>query len=341
MSDTLPIQSFDELRASLADLPGPDTDRLAEVRAREPQLTKPPGSLGRLEEITEWMAAWRGQYPPLLGNVRAAVFAANHGVAAQGVSAFPPEVTAQMVANFQTGGAAVNQLCGESDVGLTVYELALEVPTADFTQGPAMSEEECLQAMIFGMGALEEPADLICLGEMGIGNTTSAAAICHALYDGKAEDWTGPGTGVHGSALENKIRVVREGVARNRDMMTDGLDILRAVGGRELAAIAGAILAARWQRCPVLLDGFICTSAAAVLQAINPSALDHCMVAHSSAEPGHRRLIEKLGKEPLLDLGLRLGEASGAVLAVQVVRAAIACHTGMATFGEAGVADKE
>lgn len=340
MSATPPIRSLDELRQSIATLPEADADAIAAVRRREPQLTKPPGSLGRLEQITEWLAAWQGRHPPLLGEVRAAVFAGNHGVAAQGVSAFPPEVTVQMVANFQNGGAAVNQLCGEAGVGLTVYELALELPTADFTAGPAMSEAECLQAMVFGMGALEQPADLICLGEMGIGNTTSAAAICLALFGGAAEDWTGPGTGVAGSALENKIRVVRDGVEKNRAAMTDGLEIMRCVGGRELAAIAGAILAARWQRCPVLLDGFICTAAAAVLQAVNPAALDHCLVAHSSTEPGHAKLVSAIGKQPLLDLGLRLGEASGAVLAVQVVRSALACHTGMATFAEAGVADK-
>jgi nicotinate-nucleotide--dimethylbenzimidazole phosphoribosyltransferase len=341
MSETPPIRSLDELRSHLGDLPGPDEDAIAAVRRREPQLTKPPGSLGRLEEITEWLAAWQGRHPPQLAQVRAAVFAGNHGVADQGVSAFPKEVTAQMVANFQTGGAAVNQLCSEANVGLTVFELALEMPTTDFTTGPAMDDTGCLQSMVFGMSSLQDPADLICLGEMGIGNTTAAAAICHALYGGKAEDWTGPGTGVAGSALENKIRVVREGVEKNRAAMTDGLEVLRCVGGRELAAIAGAILAARWQRCPVLIDGFICTAAAATLHAMNPNALDHCIIAHASAEPGHAMLVERLGKKPMLDLGLRLGEASGAVLAVQLVRSALACHTGMATFAEAGVADKE
>jgi nicotinate-nucleotide--dimethylbenzimidazole phosphoribosyltransferase len=203
-----------------------------------------------------------------------------------------------------------------------------------------MSEDECARAMAYGMMAVEPGVDLLCLGEMGIANTTSAAALCLALFGGAAEDWTGPGTGVAGSALTNKIAVVGESVARHEGVLADPLQILRHLGGHELAAIAGAVLAARLARVPVVLDGYACTAAAAVLQRLDSRLLDHCLVAHVSAEPGHRRLLEKMNKRAVVDLGMRLGEASGAALAIPILKAAIACHTGMATFEEAGVSGK-
>ena len=338
------ISTLAEIRALFPKLPKANQAGIDEVAEREGQLTKPAGSLGRLEDITSWLAAWQGEgVGPKVEHPRTAVFAGNHGVAAQGVSAFPAEVTKQMVGNFINGGAAVNQLCGYVDADLRVYELDLDKPTADFTQGPAMTEEEVVKAIAYGMMAVEPGIDLLCLGEMGIGNTTSAAAICLALYGGEAKDWTGPGTGVEGDAYNNKVRVVSEGVIRNAEAMSDGLEVLRCVGGLEIAAIAGAILAARMANVPVLLDGFICTAAAATLEKTFPSALDHCLVAHASAEPGHQSLAAKIGKKPLLDLGMRLGEGSGATLAVALCRAAVACHTGMATFAEAAVsgADSE
>jgi len=234
----------------------------------------------------------------------------------------------------------VNQLCKAVDADLRVYEMALERPTADFTQRAAMTEEECARAVAYGMMAVEPGLDLLCLGEMGIANTTSAAALCLAIYGGEAADWTGPGTGVAGTVLANKVKVVAEGVARHKAALEDPLEILRHLGGHELAAIVGAILAARLARTPVILDGFACTAAAAVVAALDPRALDHCIVAHVSAEPGHKRLLAKLGKTALVDFGMRLGEASGATLAVAILKAALACHTGMATFGEAGVSGK-
>jgi nicotinate-nucleotide--dimethylbenzimidazole phosphoribosyltransferase len=175
---------------------------------------------------------------------------------------------------------------------------------------------------------------------MGIGNTTAAAAICHALYGETADVWTGPGTGVEGDALANKIRVVSDSVVLHKHLMTDGLEILRCVGGRELAAIAGAIISARYLKVPAIIDGFIATAAAAVLESVRPGALDHCLVAHTSAEPGHRKLLERIGKEPLVDLGMRLGEGSGAALVIGMIKAAAQCHSGMATFAEAAVAGK-
>ncbi len=333
--------SLDEIRQILTRLPGPDEDAAAKAAAREAQLTKPPGALARLEVLSQWMARWQGRHPPRIERPRAAVFAGSHGVAARGVSAYPAAVTAQMVANFRAGGAAINQLCRTFDAELRVYEMGLEQPTADFTQGPAMADAECATAMAFGMTAVEDGLDVICLGEMGIANTTSAAALCHAMFGGAAADWTGPGTGVEGKALHAKTKVVAEAVALHREALDDPLEILRRLGGRELAAIAGAIIAARMGRVPVLLDGYACTAAAAILHRIAPHLIDHCVVAHCSAEPGHRRLLEAIGQEPLLDLGMRLGEASGAVLALGLLRAAVNCHAGMATFAEAGVSGKE
>ena len=338
--------TLDEMRAIVAQFPGPDREAAQEAATREAQLTKPAGALGRLEEITQWMASWQAKHPPSCVHPRTAVFAGNHGVAAQGVSAYPAAVTAQMVKNFVDGGAAVNQLCRAVDADLRVYEMALEEPTADFTQGPAMSEEECAMALAYGMMAVEPGIDLLAIGEMGIANTTSAAALATALYGGGAAAWVGPGTGVAGPALARKIEVVEQGVARHRPTAKDGFDLLRRLGGRELAAMVGAIMAARMAHVPVLLDGYACTAAAACLSAIDApglegEALDHCLVAHCSAEPGHRRLLEKLGKKPLIDFGMRLGEASGATLAIAIVKAALACHNGMTTFAEAGVSGKE
>ncbi len=334
------VGSLDEMRRILRELPGPDLDSGTKAAQRERQLTKPPGALGRLEALAEWLATWQGRHPPRLERPRVCVFAGNHGVAAQGVSAYPAEVTAQMVQNFIAGGAAINQLCLSVDADLRVYEMNLEAPTEDFSETPAMTDAACARAMAYGMMAVEPGFDLMAVGEMGIANTTAAAAICLALFGGEAQDWTGPGTGVTGAVLSRKTEVVAAAVDRHRAAMGDGLEVLRCLGGHELAAVAGAIIAARRARTPVLIDGYAASAAAAVLQAMDKRALDHCQVAHLSAEPAHGRLCEALGKRPILDLGMRLGEASGAALAIAVVRAAARCHAGMATFAEAGVSGK-
>ncbi len=331
------VASFAEVRSLIAALPGPDLAAAAAAATRQAQLTKPPGSLGRLEDLIQWLARWQGRASPTLERPYIAVFAANHGIAAKGVSAFPAEVTQQMVQNFIDGGAAINQLSALIDAELRVYEMALDQPTRDFSEEPALDEEGCAGAMAYGMMAVQAGFDLYGLGEMGIANTTSAAAICHALYGGEPQDWTGRGTGIDDTRLAHKTALVGTAVARHRAAMTDPLEVLRCLGGLEIAAIAGAILAARLARIPVLLDGYTTTAAAAVLHGLDPQAIDHCQVAHVSAEPGHRRLLERLGKEPLLDLGMRLGEASGAALGVMLLKAACACHGGMATFAEAGV----
>ncbi|WP_137158103.1 nicotinate-nucleotide--dimethylbenzimidazole phosphoribosyltransferase [Rhizobium sp. FKL33] len=330
---------FDDFRNLIANLPGPDSMALVAARDRDSQLTKPLGSLGRLEEIAYWLAAWTGRKPSV-NRPLVAIFAGNHGVTKQKITPYPPEVTKQMVANFSNGGAAINQICATYDLGLKVFDLALDYPTADITEEAALSERDCAATMAFGMEAIAGGTDLLCLGEMGIGNTTIAAAINLALYGGTAEDWVGPGTGSEGEVLKRKIAAVEKAVELHKDHLSDPLEILRRLGGREIAAIAGAILAARMERIPVLLDGYVVTAAAAILKAANPSALDHCLIGHVSAEPAHMKAIEKLGKTPLLALGMRLGEGSGAALAAGIVKAAAACHAGMATFDSAGVSNK-
>jgi len=332
---------FDDIRKLMQDLPGADLAAAAQFKARDAQLTKPPGSLGKLESMAEWVSAWQGSYPPKIARPVVAVFAGNHGVVAQGVAAYPAEVTKQMVLNFQGGGAAVNQICKTFDLGLKVFELALEKPTKDITQGAAMDEADCAATMAYGMEAIAGGCDLLCIGEMGIGNTTIAAAICHGLYGGKPEDWVGPGTGVDAEGLKRKASAVARAVTLHKAYLSDPLEVLRRLGGRELAAMAGAILAARTQRVPVLIDGYVATAAAAVLYAMRPDALDHCLAAHCSAEPAHRNLLKRLGKEPVLDLGMRLGEASGAALAAGLLKAAVNLHNDMATFASAGVSAKD
>jgi len=324
-------------RAVLADLPAPDAKAIAAAMARDAVLTKPPGALGRLEEVALWLAGWQGTAQPRIARPQIVIFAGNHGVTAQGVSAFPATVTEQMVANFKAGGAAINQLAQVFGAKMDVVALDLDRPTADFTQGPAMTEAEVLHALQSGWDAVDPGADLLVTGEMGIGNTTSAAALCCALFGGAAADWVGRGTGVDDAGLDRKTRAVAAGVARHATALTEPLEVLRCLGGREIAAMAGAILRARMLRIPVILDGFICCAAAAVLERLTPGALDHCIAGHGSAEAAHPRLLTALGKEPLLSLGLRLGEGSGAALAIGVLQAAAACHSGMATFAEAGV----
>lgn len=330
------ISNVNEFRSILAGFSGPDGDALAEARDRNGQLTKPPGALGQLEDLAIWYAGWRGDAQPELKNPQVIIFAGNHGVTAQGVSAFPAEVTVQMVANFTHGGAAINQLAKTFGAKMDVHALELDRPTADFTTGPAMDEDEFLSALNTGWAAVDQSADLLVTGEMGIGNTTSAAAIATALYGGDAGDWTGRGTGVDDAGLALKTHVVEQGLVANPDR--DPLEILRCLGGRELVAMVGAIARARVLNIPVILDGFICTAAAATLEAAQKGALDHTVAGHVSAESAHRALLAKLSKEPLLSLDMRLGEGSGGALAIGVLRGAIACHSGMSTFAEAGVA---
>ena len=332
-----PIPDLDAVRALLRKLPSADAAAAQACRTRDAELTKPAGALGRLEELAAWLCAWQGRHPPRLERVLVLVFVGWHEIARHGVSAYPAEVTDQMVANFAAGGAAINQLAGLAGAELQVIPMGQGRPARDFTREPAMSEVGCANAIAVGMDSVPEGLDLVAIGEMGIANTTPAAAIAAALVGESGDRWAGPGTGLDREGVSRKAAVIDVGLARHRSAITDPLEILRHVGGRELAAMVGAILAARLRHVPVLLDGFTATVPAALLQAMTPGAVDHCQVGHCSAEPGHRRLLEQIGRRPLLDLGMRLGEASGAALAIHIVRAAVACHTGMATFTSAGV----
>lgn len=332
------FSTLSEFRTLLSGFEGPDGQALADAKDHDSQLTKPPGALGRLEELALWYRSWRGGDMAEIVAAQIIVFAGNHGVAALGVSAFPAEVTAQMVMNFQHGGAAINQIARANGASLDVVALDLDRPTQDFTKAPAMSEADFLDALQTGWQAVDSKADLLVVGEMGIGNTTPAAAIACALLGGEAGEWTGRGTGVDDAGLTLKTDVVAQGVALH-GAAGDGLEILRCLGGRELAAMAGAMAHARALRIPVILDGYICCAAALCLARTQDGVMDHAVAGHLSVEGGHIHLLNALGKEPVLQLGLRLGEASGGALAIGVLKSALACHVGMATFAQAGVSD--
>lgn len=334
---TTPFTTLKEFEAQLRAAPKENAEAKAGAEDRNGQLTKPPGALGRLEDLAIWYASWRGTDRPEIKAPQVIVFAGNHGICAQGVSAFPPEVTVQMVANFEHGGAAINQLSKAFGAKMDVHALSLDTPTADFTQAAAMTEAEVIDALQTGWNAVDPSSDLLVVGEMGIGNTTSAAAVAAAIFGGEAADWAGRGTGVDDAGLARKTEVVSNGVALHTPCTP--LEALQRLGGRELAAMAGAIAAARSHSIPVILDGFICSAAAATLEKAVAGALDHTVAGHLSAEGAHAKILEGIGKEPLLSLGLRLGEGSGAALAIGVLKGAIACHSGMATFAEAGVSD--
>ncbi|MBQ1203878.1 MAG: nicotinate-nucleotide--dimethylbenzimidazole phosphoribosyltransferase, partial [Loktanella sp.] len=296
-----PFSTLDEFRNLIAQMPGPDAAAIAAATDRNSQLTKPQGALGRLEALAIWYAGWRGDPRPMVSAPQVVIFAGNHGICAQGVSAFPAEVTVQMVANFQAGGAAINQLSRSAGARMDVYPLSLDTPTRDFTQEPAMTEQEVLAALQTGWAAVHPQTDLLVTGEMGIGNTTVAAALAAALFGGTGTDWAGRGTGVDDAGLARKIAAVDAGLARHD--VTDPLAALRCLGGREIAAMAGAMAAARALRIPVILDGFICSAAAGVLLRLDPAALDHVVAGHLSLEGAHGKLLQALGKEPLLSLG--------------------------------------
>jgi nicotinate-nucleotide--dimethylbenzimidazole phosphoribosyltransferase len=336
--------SFADIATACLNLPA-GSDAAADLaRDRQASLLKPPGSLGRLEDLAIWLARWQGSDRPRLEQVDILVFAGNHGVTAQGVSPYPATVTRQMVDNFASGGAAICQLAAQAAARLRVIPMRLDTPTRDFTTAPAMNEAEFAAHVSEGFAAVAPGTDLLALGEMGIGNTTAAAALAAALFGGGGTRWAGRGTGLDDAGVAHKAAVIDAALLRHGaalcDPLADPLMAASTLGGRELAGILGATLAARRLGIPVLLDGFVCTAAASVLARLAPGGLDHALVAHVSAEAGHRALVAALDKTPLLDLGMRLGEASGAALAIPILRAALACHLGMAVFAQAGVDDR-
>ena len=329
--------SLAEILATCCHKPQADADLAMAASRRNLELTKPPGSLGMLEDLAIWYASWRGDDLAGIERIQAVVFAGNHGISSRGVSAYPAEVTGQMVENFRTGGAAINQLVALLGGELSVIPLELEQPTRDFVAEPAMNESEMIKAFGTGWNAVDSDAGLLIVGEMGIGNTTSASAICLALFGGQPSDWAGSGTGISHEQLSLKTRILEMAMERHTGNLDCPLNVLQRLGGRELAAMTGAIASARHAGLPVILDGFICTSAASVLFKCNPDMLDHAVVGHVSAEQAHARLVNSIGMIPILDLGMRLGEGTGAAVAAHILKCAVACHVGMATFGEAGV----
>ncbi len=326
MTSALP---FDDFRRLLTGLPKGNAAAGDRVRVQFARADKPRGSLGRLEDIAAWQATWTGR-PPAVNKPLVAVFAGNHGVARHGISPRPVEATAQAVELCAAGGAAINQICLAYDLGLKVFDLALHLPTADIIEDAALDERGCAATMAFGMEAIAGGADLLCIGDLGVGNSTVAAAMLAALYGGNGADWVGPGSGADAAMVARKAEIVDAALAFHCDNLNDPLEVLRRVGGREFAAIAGAIVAARMEKIPVILDGFAAIAAAAVLHAANSAALDHCLVAHLPAEAGQRAAVEKLGLTPLLDIGLAHGEGAGAALAAGMVKAAALCSSGMA-----------
>jgi nicotinate-nucleotide--dimethylbenzimidazole phosphoribosyltransferase len=349
------VNHSQRLDACIASVGPHDEAALEQARRRLDSLTKPPGSLGRLERLAVQIAGITGNAWPRLATRVVVIMAADHGVTAEGVSAYPASVTAQMVSNFAGGGAAINVLARQAhaevvvvDVGVAA-DLPRELPilhrkvaygTANLATGPAMTAEQALAAIGVGLDLSATAADVICLGEMGIGNTTAAAAVAAALFGGGGNRWAGRGTGIDDEGLSRKRAAIDAALDRHKNMLDDPVRVAAALGGRELAALLGAALAARHKRVPVVIDGFVSTAAVAPLVRVRADALAHATAGHVSAEAGHRALLGELGLKPLLDLGMRLGEASGAAVAALILRAALACHTGMASFTEAGVAEK-
>lgn len=335
------LSSMEALRAACTDFADGDAAAADAARARQAELVKPEGSLGRLEDIAVHMARWQRTPRPRLADARIIVFAGSHGVTRNGVSPFPDEVNAQMLGGFRAGFAAICQLAEAFGARLEAIDCGVGEPTGDLASEPAMTEEGFLEAVRKGVDAVGGIEDILIFGDMGIGNTTAAAAVAAALFGGTGADWAGRGAGLDETGLARKAAVVDRSLAFHGDALGDPLEALRRVGGREMAAIMGACLAARRHGVPVLLDGYIVCASVAPLRMLDPAGLDHAMAAHCSAEPGHRRVLERLELDPLLGLGMRLGEGSGAATALGLVRAALACHNGMATFAEAAVAGRK
>jgi nicotinate-nucleotide--dimethylbenzimidazole phosphoribosyltransferase len=329
-----------------------------EALARQQQLTKPTGSLGQLERVAVQLAGLQGRVKPRVDALWIAIFAGDHGVVAEGVSAYPQEVTGQMLHNFVTGGAAISVLAQQLSAQLDVVDLGTVAPldlpgvrhlrigagTANFAKGPAMTQEQGLLALQAGresvLRAKAVGTELFVGGEMGIGNTAAASAVACSLLECAAQLLVGPGTGLNADGISRKTEVIERALALHAEQAGDPLQSLFCLGGFEIAALVGAYLACAQEGIVVLVDGFICSVAALVAVRLNPSCRDWLLFGHRGAEPGHRHLLETLQAEPLLDLGLRLGEGSGAALAVPLLRMACQLHNGMATFAEAAVADR-
>ena len=336
-----------------------DRQAVQDAEQLQQQLTKPAGSLGQLETLAVQLAGLQGRLKPSVNQLWIGIFAGDHGVVAEGVSAFPQEVTGQMLRNFVNGGAAISVLARQLQARLEVVDLGTVTPslnlpgvrhlhlgpgTANFAHGPAMTAAQGAQALQAGretvLRALAEGAELFIGGEMGIGNTTAASALACALLDCPVAHLTGPGTGLDTAGVSHKTQVIERALALHAAQRGDPLQILFNLGGFEIAALVGAYLACAQEGLAVLVDGFICSVAALIAVRLNPACREWLLFGHRGAEPGHRHVLETLNAQPLLDLGLRLGEGSGAALAVPLLRLACDLHGQMATFAEAAVADR-
>lgn len=324
----------------------PDVDAAAAARLRADSVVRPAGAFRRLDDLAVWLAGWQGQARPRVEAAEVVIFGADHGVAIHGVSAYPADVTKAMAAAIEAGIATSSALAHAADARLRFVDVGVGEPTRDFTVADAMDEDRFHHCWDMGTAAVAgvAPADVLIVGELGIGNTTAAAAVAAGLFGGDIAQWVGRGTGVDDAGLERKRHAVQTAISRigadpaaAEGGAVSALEVLRRVGGAELVAMAAAVSEARRQRIPVILDGFIATAAIASLEVAAPGMLDHTIAGHCSSEPGHRRLLEQLGKSPLIDLGLRLGEATGALVALPILRAAAAAVSAVATFDEAGV----
>ncbi len=322
------------LSDTITTMPPGDTDAADAVRARAADILRPAGALARFDEVAAWVAQWQGTSTPAVRKPAALIFAADHGVTAAGVSKYPVDVTAAMLAAYRAGKSTISAFANVAGATVEAIDVGVGRPTGDIRVESAMSADRFEEACAAGRDAVEAlDADLLVLGEMGIGNTTAAAAVAAALGGGEVAAWVGRGTGVDDEGLTRKRDAVRAAVDRIAGVL-DPLEVLREVGGAELVAMAAAIAAARHRQLAVLIDGYVVTASALPLTVVRSDALDHCLVGHCSAEPGHRRLLERLGKQPLLDLEMRLGEGSGAMAAVPLVAMACAGITHVPTFAE-------
>jgi nicotinate-nucleotide--dimethylbenzimidazole phosphoribosyltransferase len=317
-------------------VPGPDLLARQAVADRAGRVLRPPGAWARLDDVAAWLAGWQRTDCPTVRRPLLLLAAGDHGVVRRGVSAFPSDITRAMLDAFRAGVATATVVAAEVGAGVRLVDAGVGAPTGDITVEPALDRERFVELVELGRDTVAElDCDLLVLGEMGIGNTTAAAAVAAALFDGPIDRWVGTGSGVDTEGLMRKREAVETAVRRIEG--ADPAEVLRQVGGSELAVLAGACLQARLRSIPVLLDGYVVTAAVAPLAALAPSALDHCLAAHLSPEPGHALLLEALGLVPLLDLGLRLGEGSGALAAVPLVRMAAAAVVEVATFEEWGI----
>ncbi len=318
----------------LIDLPAPDLSALEAINARIDDILRPPGALERLDEVASWIATWHGTPTPLVHRPHAVIFAADHGVVAEGVSAFPSEVTGAMLAAFEASKASVSALARVAGAEVTAIDVGVGKPSGNIRHEPALDEERFGEAFARGREAVRElDTDLLIFGEMGIGNTTPAAAVSAAIVGGESDHFVGRGTGVDDDARNIKRQVVADALSR-LESDSEPMEVLRQVGGTELVAIAGGMVEARMRSIPVLLDGYIATSPALALHAIDPDLVANCRAGHCSAEPGHQRVLDHLGLSPLLTLDMRLGEASGAMVAVPLIKMACALVNEVPTFTE-------